>query len=466
MNNIHKTLDSSAKTLLLSGYEKGLKNCMECLTGAANVKCFGAIGDGQSHPLSERFDSLAQAQWCYPHAQGLNEEIDWAAIQAAVNAEDSIFIPPGEYMLDSNSIKLDGAKHLVGVGTDATIIHYSGSKAAMQVNSGLGFTTEHWSISDLTVDCDKIGNYGIRLGQDTTSPHSANKGVLERLVLKGAVKAGLLLDYSQINIIRDVYCIRNDGHGCYVKLDGPISNTDTHFFGCSFRDNRRNGLYSDGGVGLSFFACTFELNDFEGVLLSKNSDIGTTRNWVLDRCYFERNNRNQPVRGNKGQLVIKSQQEEGVNGIWQHMEVRRCLFALLGDTTHNVIAGRCQLVIWYPETNATPIGRDLGTNEDHITIWDDSGPDISISNIGGWELGGGNAKIIFHRINREHDEEVYFNQNGNWIRVLSLTKNGIETDTDIEFTQPATGLVLSAPNGARYRIMVDNNGQVTAGGPL
>lgn len=51
-----------------------------------NVHDFGAVADGTSHPLSERFTTLASAQEVYPHAQALTDEIDWAALQAGANA--------------------------------------------------------------------------------------------------------------------------------------------------------------------------------------------------------------------------------------------------------------------------------------------------------------------------------------------------------------------------------------------
>jgi hypothetical protein len=53
---------------------------------AVHVDNFGAIGDGASHPLSEVFASLADARLVYPHATALSDEVDWCAIQAAVNA--------------------------------------------------------------------------------------------------------------------------------------------------------------------------------------------------------------------------------------------------------------------------------------------------------------------------------------------------------------------------------------------
>jgi hypothetical protein len=51
-----------------------------------NVFEFGAIADGGSHPLSERYSSLQSAWADYPHATSLADEVDWAAIQAAIES--------------------------------------------------------------------------------------------------------------------------------------------------------------------------------------------------------------------------------------------------------------------------------------------------------------------------------------------------------------------------------------------
>lgn len=65
---------------------------------------FGAIGDGASHPLSERFASLGAAQAVYPHATSLSNQIDWCAIQAAINAASTatggvVFLPVGTFLI-------------------------------------------------------------------------------------------------------------------------------------------------------------------------------------------------------------------------------------------------------------------------------------------------------------------------------------------------------------------------------
>jgi len=49
------------------------------------VKDFGAVFDGNSHPLSAYYATLAAAQAVYPHAVALTDEIDGVAIQSAIN---------------------------------------------------------------------------------------------------------------------------------------------------------------------------------------------------------------------------------------------------------------------------------------------------------------------------------------------------------------------------------------------
>ncbi|AJG61422.1 hypothetical protein AW22_5301 [Bacillus cereus D17] len=97
-----------------------------------NVKSkrFGAIGDGKSHPLSERFETLEKAKSIYPHATSLSQEIDWAAIQLALDecynhginyGEDGstpsiVLIPFGLYLTGDSFVWRQGVK-ILGTGT-------------------------------------------------------------------------------------------------------------------------------------------------------------------------------------------------------------------------------------------------------------------------------------------------------------------------------------------------------------
>lgn len=96
-------------------------------------KTYGAIGDGASHPLSERFATLAEAQAVYPHATGLPNEIDWAAIQKAINVANAAgggraVGPPGTYVLNIG-LSLKDRVTLEGAGIGATTLDFSSMTA-------------------------------------------------------------------------------------------------------------------------------------------------------------------------------------------------------------------------------------------------------------------------------------------------------------------------------------------------
>jgi hypothetical protein len=59
-----------------------------------DVRNYGAIGDFVSHPLSQRFATLAAAQAVYPEATSLSDEIDWCAITRCIAANGSVYLSP------------------------------------------------------------------------------------------------------------------------------------------------------------------------------------------------------------------------------------------------------------------------------------------------------------------------------------------------------------------------------------
>ncbi len=93
---------------------------------------FGAIGSG-SNPLSTRFASLAAAQAVYPHATALTDEIDWAAIQAAIDtAKDGgaagmdrrIELASADYRIN-RALRVYPQTALIGQGIFRTAIRYT-----------------------------------------------------------------------------------------------------------------------------------------------------------------------------------------------------------------------------------------------------------------------------------------------------------------------------------------------------
>lgn len=97
--------------------EKIKENTAQLSDIVLDIKELGAIGDGNSHPLSEKFTTLASAQAIYPCATALTDEIDWCAIQTAMNdtVRYKILVPEGIYIVNKTIIHKRG-KIFVGKG--------------------------------------------------------------------------------------------------------------------------------------------------------------------------------------------------------------------------------------------------------------------------------------------------------------------------------------------------------------
>jgi hypothetical protein len=83
---------------------------------------FGAIADGASHPLSQRYETLDMAQAVYPFVTTLTDEIDWAATQAAVNASRRVYVPLGTYVLNREVSGLANYTTVFGEGQGSRFV--------------------------------------------------------------------------------------------------------------------------------------------------------------------------------------------------------------------------------------------------------------------------------------------------------------------------------------------------------
>ena len=137
--------------------------------GGATVSAneFGGIADGDSHPLSQRYATLAAAQMVYPHATSLTNEIDWAAIQGAINAAQleqgtsqnnaivatQVLIEAGTWVVNKKIEITKTGLVVEGQGNDLTFIRILSSfdmteLGVIQFNSGEpGPILRHLSIS-------------------------------------------------------------------------------------------------------------------------------------------------------------------------------------------------------------------------------------------------------------------------------------------------------------------------------
>src|SRR5579871_1124749 len=136
-----------------------------------NVKSYGAICDGGSHPLNTRYLSLPAAQAVYPFVTSLSQEIDYAAIKQASNVafgadgaehgtttslNQPLFIPAGNCQLGNDTWTIRNASGIaiLGAGQTATILQANGTVLAFD---GLWYSR----ISDMQIASQNAGTVAL-----------------------------------------------------------------------------------------------------------------------------------------------------------------------------------------------------------------------------------------------------------------------------------------------------------------
>jgi hypothetical protein len=113
-----------SQNVLSTGPVQVLRSLQSRLADRISVKDYGAIGDGNSHPLSSigAFNGQPTTDWTldrwqgiFPFATALSNEIDGLAIQAAVDTGKAIRVPAGIYLC-SLSITTDAAANATVFG--------------------------------------------------------------------------------------------------------------------------------------------------------------------------------------------------------------------------------------------------------------------------------------------------------------------------------------------------------------
>lgn len=153
-----------------------------------NVLDFGAEGTGAGSLLSTRYGSLAAAQVDYPFVTSLNDTIDWAATQAAVNAMfasahkgSTVLVPSGNYVISGTAPPsgLDIGNHNIGANnTCGRIVGTARGSAFITGNIPNGFVCFQDNgvngleeISNLSIvnTSTWIGSGGLRLSDSTAT---------------------------------------------------------------------------------------------------------------------------------------------------------------------------------------------------------------------------------------------------------------------------------------------------------
>jgi hypothetical protein len=248
---------TSGDALAVGSQDDALPTRKNIATGAISVDQFGAIGDGQFHPLSSRFPTLSAARNSYPTATALSESLDGHAIQAAIDhaaqlgaglqARWRVHIPAGRYRL-SQSIRLPSNVNLSGDGIDVSIIDNQNTRldAPLVVNANPDFVS--MSLCDLSLHG---GTHGVRINARQYVDGYEFTRVAFQMQSDKNFECNKLLQIGSFT-----GCVfAKAPYGIFVA---EWTTNVANFFHCRFEDHSRASLHLTAAEAVNFFGGRFE----------------------------------------------------------------------------------------------------------------------------------------------------------------------------------------------------------------
>ena len=266
-----------------------------------SVKDFGAIGDGTLHKVSEwtvlgvrkYYKNLAAIQVDYPHVTSLDDSIDWAGIQKAINSLPNqtgdirspraavnggkAFVPKGNYRLNKKLSLVRGTQ-LVGESRESTQLEFSTDNGGIEyLDSGRYFPDEI-TIRDLAMFQDQsitpTSGAGISCIDGATTVDAVALNVQN--VLLDGFYYNLLLSASITSSIRNVNATNSQQHGIYVKFGTGYTLSTSILFDSVYSSLSKNGsgFRLEGGAYCFFNNTASDSNARYGYELYQTNTCG------------------------------------------------------------------------------------------------------------------------------------------------------------------------------------------------
>lgn len=264
-----------------------------------NVKDYGAVGDYASHPLSASFATLAAAQAVYPHATSLTNELDWAAIQLAVNAAQAafdagvttgaaVYFPSGVYLVNRTvQVAVGHGIRMYGEGITQTAVT---TNAAISATLTLGTTLAQlgdMDIANMTWDGGVLRpGGGSPLADYAIYGSRVDNSRFDRVRASGAAVTGCSIGYGYTNTFRECRWSNNTGDGFATNNDAGLgqSNNSVDFIACLALNNDGFGYRLRAGYGNRFFGGNIEQCGKGGIFITRQIN-----GLVIHGVYFEGN---------------------------------------------------------------------------------------------------------------------------------------------------------------------------------
>lgn len=264
---------------------------------------YNAYGDGASHPLSTRYNTLAEAQAVFPSAASLNDEIDWCAIQEALKSSvKTVFLPAGIFIVNKMLVYRDNVKMGGAGGKGATAIKTLGTWDVTTSPAVIKMCGNEGVISDVNISCLSITDNAqkpdvILIDRDAVSNNVipwentiynvvTNGGKnsvwikqglethLTRCQFKTGTEAGVLAHQP------DVYINDVSTDGCRHGLRTLGGSVTAHHFHAIY--SKEEGFYIEGGDFCQFTDCHADTSGRTGIRIINTKRIMFTATWSFN----------------------------------------------------------------------------------------------------------------------------------------------------------------------------------------
>lgn len=171
----------------------------------------GAVGDGQYRPLATRFATLAAAKVVFPFVTSLRQSVDWAGIQAALDAVEGasgrVVLPTGRWII-SDTLRLPSWVTLEGESRWGSIIDNQNLPLAAPQLTNKAPSFIYVTIRNLTLNG---GTHGIRV----VGPGEVAGCVIDGVTAQLQTEANIEFSSLQTTVFRDCHLIHGR-HGISV----------------------------------------------------------------------------------------------------------------------------------------------------------------------------------------------------------------------------------------------------------
>ncbi|MGG1594913.1 hypothetical protein [Terribacillus saccharophilus] len=274
-----------------------------------NVYDFGAVADGNSHPLSERYSTLSDAQSVYPFADSLDMEIDYCAIQKTINTlletikvrnkftyACKVVFPSGDYVVGDNTINSKPYIKLTTSGFSVITANTTGTVLRISCDSNEpAFYKEMWNrgniISGMEVgfvirnlNKSAPGSRAIDIGNDETTDVDVSRYTISQVGITGFETALYLRNTN--HYLGSFNHLHLEGNTWAIATEGTQSTRNSgenfRFRDCVFAITDAVFRHQTDAFDVTFTKCSF---DFIQDVLQLYKGYSTIR---FDTCYFEK----------------------------------------------------------------------------------------------------------------------------------------------------------------------------------